>query len=97
MGGGTVRTGRGVKVREDKGGVERDQQGGHGGEGGESLVLKTTLEVVEDMKVDEALLYEYPSLLFLFLHLEVARGAGHCSLVGGDVGEASEALEWSSR
>ena len=48
-------------MREDKGGVEREQQGGHGGEGGEVPVLKTALDVLEDMKVDEALLYQYPS------------------------------------
>ena len=34
----------------DKGRVEREQQGGQGGERGEVLVLKTKLEVVEDMR-----------------------------------------------
>ena len=33
----------------DKGRVEREQQGGQGDERGEVLVLKTSLEVVEDM------------------------------------------------
>ena len=34
----------------DKGRVEREQQGGQGGERGEVLVLKTALDLVEDMK-----------------------------------------------
>ena len=34
----------------DKGRVEREQQGGQGDERGEVLVLKTALEVVEDMR-----------------------------------------------
>ena len=34
----------------DKGRVEREQQGGHGGERGEVLVLKTALDLREDMK-----------------------------------------------
>ena len=53
-------------MREDKGGVEREQQGGHGGERGEVLVLKTALDLREDMKVDEALLYEI-SLFIVFI------------------------------
>ena len=55
------------KVEGDKGRVEREQQGGQGDERGEVLVLKTALDLREDMKVDEALLYESISLLIVFI------------------------------
>ena len=71
------------------------------GVGGEVGGLQWGREVVkvigEELRMDKGRMKNTTFFCFYILHVEVARGAGHCSLVGGDVGEASEALEWSSR